>query len=214
MTELFAMPVHCIDPDDRTLRACLSPARLERLDRLHGTARAQSFAASLLLEHAVRCLFPSVPHPLESAAQPDGKPYLIGAPQVQFNLSHAGDWAVCAVGSHPVGVDIEQCRAGRRDVARRFFHPDEVQYLDTLSPAARTDAFYTLWTLKESYVKADGRGLRLLRHFCVDLSGAPRVAGDETASLFRIDFPDPDYRLSLCVRQKNAAPPPLTLLHR
>ena len=43
----------------------------------------------------------------------------------------------------------------------------------SLSPAERENAFYTLWALKESYVKADGRGLRLLRQFCVDIACQP-----------------------------------------
>ena len=38
---------------------------------------------------------------------PSGKPYLVNCPGVHFNISHSGGYAVCAVGSVPMGVDIE-----------------------------------------------------------------------------------------------------------
>ena len=40
-----------------------------------------------------------------------GKPHLLPVTQVEFNLSHAGDWAIVAVTRMvPVGVDIERIR--------------------------------------------------------------------------------------------------------
>lgn len=121
-----------------------------------------------------------MPRPLDIAANENGKPYLTAAPDVHFSLSHSAAWAVCAVSDHPVGVDIQQCRSFKPNIADRFFHPDEVQYLSSLSPAERENAFYTLWALKESYVKADGRGLRaaaaVLRRYCLSAAGNPPSA--------------------------------------
>ena len=71
-------------------------------------------------------------------------------------------------------MDIERCEPGRRDIASRFFHREEVRYLNTVLPSARDDAFYKLWTLKESFVKSTGRGLDLpLRSFWVDIHRMP-----------------------------------------
>ena len=173
MTHLFALSAAAADIMNISLRSRLSAARLTYIDSLHGTSRQQSFTASLLLDEAIRLCCPSVPRPLDIAANENGKPYLTAAPDVHFSLSHSAAWAVCAVSDHPVGVDIQQCRSFKPNIADRFFHPDEVQYLSSLSPAERENAFYTLWALKESYVKADGRGLRLLRQFCVDIARQP-----------------------------------------
>ena len=154
MTAIYAIPVSAVDPDDSAARARLSRERLEQIDRRRDTARRQGFAASLLLEYAVAQHFPWVVHPLALSIADGGKPYLVSEPGVHFSLSHSGDWAVCAVSDHPVGVDIEKCEQGRRDIASRFFHREEVRYLNTLLPSMRDKAFYQLWTLKESFVKS------------------------------------------------------------
>lgn len=218
MTAVYAIRVDAVNPDDSASRARLSRSRLEQIDRRRGAARAQGFAASLLLEHAVTQLYPSIVHPLHVSIAEGGKPYLVSEPGVHFSLSHSGDWAVCAIGDHPLGVDIEKCEPGRPDIASRFFHRDEVRYLNSLLPSMREDAFYKLWTLKESFVKATGRGMDLpLRSFCVDIRrSAPQLTCDEVPgafSLFLPDFPaDRGYRLALCVEQAGAEPPELYVL--
>lgn len=213
MTHLFALSAAAADIMSISLRSRLSAARLTYIDSLHGASRQQSFTASLLLDEAVRRCFPSVPRPLDIAANENGKPYLTAVPAVHFSLSHSAAWAVCAVSDHPVGVDIQQCRSFKPNIADRFFHPDEVRYLSSLSPAERENAFYTLWALKESYVKADGRGLRLLRQFCVDIAcQPPAITVGAPGSLFVPDFPDPAYRLGVYVQEKNEKSPTLTVL--
>lgn len=210
MTHLFALSAAAADIMNISLRSRLSAARLTYIDSLHGTSRQQSFTASLLLDEAIRLCCPSVPRPLDIAANENGKPYLTAAPDVHFSLSHSAAWAVCAVSDHPVGVDIQQCRSFKPNIADRFFHPDEVQYLSSLSPAERENAFYTLWALKESYVKADGRGLRLLRQFCVDIAcQPPATTVGAPGSLFVLDFPDPCLRLGVCVHEEHSEAPAL-----
>ena len=59
---------------------------------------------------------------------------------------------------HEVGLDIEKIEP-RRDVlklSKRYFHPDEYQYLKALSGVDRTLAFYQLWTHKEAWCKLEG----------------------------------------------------------
>ena len=218
MTAVYAIPVSAVNPDDSASRARLSRGRLEQIDRRRGTARSQGFAASLLLEYAVAQHYPSIVHPLSISIAEGGKPYLINEPNVHFSLSHSAGWAVCALSDHPVGVDIERCEPGRRDVAARFFHKDEVRYLISLLPSMRDDAFYKLWTLKESFVKSTGRGLDLpLRSFRIDIHRMPpRLECDEVSgaySLFLPEFTDRDYRLAVCIEQADALEPVLNILN-
>jgi 4'-phosphopantetheinyl transferase len=86
-----------------------------------------------------------------------GKPAVDGP--WQFNLSHSGMWALCAVARGlPVGVDIEAHRemADAEDLAGRFFTPDEAQLVR--AGDRRERRFFTVWTRKEAFVKANGTG--------------------------------------------------------
>lgn len=89
-----------------------------------------------------------------------GKPVLNTdvEPRPAFSLSHAGGETVLAVaGEGDVGVDIEahsRAPAALR-IALAFYTPAERRLLDTQRVDA-ADCALTLWTLKESIVKARG----------------------------------------------------------
>lgn len=102
-----------------------------------------------------------------------GKPYLAGNSEpVYFNISHSGDYIVCAVSDREVGVDVEKIGKERLPVARRFFHPDEIRCLEAREGTERTDLFYAYWAVKESFVKYKGAGLSCpLSSFLVLMEG-------------------------------------------
>lgn len=84
---------------------------------------------------------------------PHGKPSLPPINDVQFNLSHAGDWAMVAV-THgvAVGVDIERVRPGLDMV------PLLERIGETNLPHDVRD-LYRVWTRREARVKAEGGAL-------------------------------------------------------
>lgn len=90
-----------------------------------------------------------------------GKPALLSS-EFTFNLAHSHDFGLIAVGNtQPLGVDLEKYQAkAKLDVAERFFSPDEVSYLHTLSASEQKQAFYALWAKKEAVVKAIGTGIQ------------------------------------------------------
>ncbi len=93
-----------------------------------------------------------------------GKPYFADYPQFFFNLSHSAGTGVCAVSDAPCGVDVEYVRVLRQAIVRRFFTHEEQCFLRTQPQ----EQVFRLWTRKESFVKALGRGLTLdLRRFSV-----------------------------------------------
>lgn len=95
---------------------------------------------------------------------PHGKPELAHpTPAVPVNLSHSGDLTLVCVGTaRAVGVDVQRLDPDRDmpALARRFFPPEEVSYVDT-----SVERFTALWARKEAVVKAGGgrlaQGLRL-----------------------------------------------------
>ena len=62
-----------------------------------------------------------------------GKPLVESRFSVWYNLSHSGDYIVAAFSHLEVGIDIEQKRKARMEVARRFFHPAEKQFILRIS---------------------------------------------------------------------------------
>lgn len=195
---LFAARIAPIDP------AAVLPIASERLRQLeqigHPAARLRSLTAELLLCHAVRTLRPSgipVPPVRQTAAQ--GKPYFPENPAFQFSISHSDDWAVLAVSDVPLGVDLERLGAAKPQVVRRYFHPAEQDFFFSLPEIRQTDAFYALWVLKESAVKALGTGMHLPFHrFAVSLEPL-RLDGFPCGTQLALpEFCDPAYRLGLC----------------
>lgn len=86
-----------------------------------------------------------------------GKPELPKEYGLYFNLSHSGGYAACAISDHNIGTDIQIHQGERESLAKRFFHPEELEVLNKAEDPVR--CFYDLWCLKESYIKYTGRGL-------------------------------------------------------
>jgi 4'-phosphopantetheinyl transferase len=88
-----------------------------------------------------------------------GKPVLTNR-EMQFNASHSGDLVALAFARDTaVGIDVE-CRRRLHDVvalAQRYFSDDELTIVRSSSDPA--DAFFAIWTAKESIVKASGKGI-------------------------------------------------------
>ena len=125
-----------------------------------------------------------------------GKPYLPDYPSVHFSLSHSGRWAMCAIGDRPIGCDVEKIGRGSEKLAKRFFHPEEQQALAALIPDTRPEwqrEFARIWTRKESYLKADGRGISLGME---SFSAVTGQAGIHYSEMDTID----GYAFACCIR--------------
>lgn len=99
------------------------------------------------------------PRTLGFARNAYGKPYVVGTSAIHFNVSHSCEWVVVAVAESEVGVDVQYM--GDVDLAplTRQLHSHEQVRLARLEGAAKQQCFYAIWTAKEGYVKAVGRGL-------------------------------------------------------
>ncbi len=92
-----------------------------------------------------------------------GKPFA-AACDLQFNLSHSGEYIVLATAKVPVGVDIEKAdRKKDKDLSslvRYVAMPKESEWVyEDADDGGQTERFMQLWTMKESVVKAMGDGL-------------------------------------------------------
>ncbi len=170
------------------------------------------------------CLGHSDPATLQFAHMPHGKPELAGldAGKLHFNLSHTHAMLVLAVSrKHAVGVDVEALtrKVELLALAQRYFATHEYDELRDLEDGAQRERFFTLWTLKEAWLKARGLGLQIpLDDFSFNLAGKHPVIEfgpqlDEKADewQFRLLAQD-QFRISLAVHC--ASTPPLQVLTR
>lgn len=137
----------------------------EKRSRLHRSRQDKDFNLGLMAELLVRTIVCEelglANSLLRITSDENGKPQLEGIADYHFNASHSGEWAVCITDRQTVGIDVERIKEIERDIAKRYFTEQEAAGLDKMTGSERTRAFYRLWTLKESYMKADGRGMRL-----------------------------------------------------
>jgi 4'-phosphopantetheinyl transferase len=149
-----------------TLLAGLSDEERER----HARFRFESDRDIYLVAHAlVRRMLARVtgapPESFAFVAGEHGRPE-ISAPElartVRFNLSHTHGLVACAVTrAADIGVDVEyvERKVEVMSVANHVFSPVEVAGLIALGGEAQRERFFELWTLKEAYIKAIGKGL-------------------------------------------------------
>lgn len=87
---------------------------------------------------------------------PHGKPC---HEKLHFNLSHSGEYVICAVGQRETGCDIQKIKPCREKMVRRFFSDEEQEYILSAKGQERDLRFITLWSRKESLLKRTGAGL-------------------------------------------------------
>ena len=129
-----------------------------------------------------------------------GKPYVKGVPMVQFNVSHSGEWVVCAIGDNEVGVDVEQIKPIETKIAQQFFTQREYNTITFTQEDERLKAFYLFWTMKESYIKYIGKGLSIqLDSFDVvkTKDGFSVIGAEREVAIWQGEVLD-GYMLSLC----------------
>lgn len=138
-----------------------------------GKGRRESLAGRELLRQGLDQLYHiSLPKGEEGFALLDemlcraknGKPRLQKYPEIHFNISHSGEYVVCAMGGMPVGIDI-QVRSPIRN-ARLLKRTMNTGQQEAVKNAEDSEMkFAELWAQKEAYLKWTGEGIT------VDLSG-------------------------------------------
>ncbi len=145
----------------------------------------------------------------------DGKPYLLAETKLHFNLSHAGEIALCAVSPGEIGCDVERQTGLNMRIAERFFAGEEYrQLVQQESDKEMQELFFRLWTLKESFIKTSGLGLKIpLDSFCIsfgrDGRPLPLLYEGRTYSFQEFTI-HPDYKCSVC-REEGCESQPVLL---
>lgn len=201
---------------------------------------ARAFSRSVLSRYlqpssgAAHGMEPSLIHPgaLVFERNAHGKPELVvpvaAAVRLRFNLTHTpGLVGVAVTAGAAVGLDAESTARRTRGeplrLARRRFAAPEVAALEAAGdPAARAALFLRLWTLKEAYVKAVGRGIAAppgLRGFAfrlreaegaLDFESFTDAGGGPPGWHFALIDPGDGHLAALCCEAPGGAAPRIT----
>lgn len=159
--------------EDETLfgeKLCLlSPYRQQKIALLkHEKDRSRSLGAGIALDHALQT-YGLRERSVEYEFGEWGKPFLKYHPGIHFSLSHSGEYAVCSIGDKVMGNDIEFIKPGRLKVADRFFAKEELEWMYAVQDEEEiTERMFRIWTMKEGFMKATGKGISLpLQDFAV-----------------------------------------------
>ena len=162
--------VRHLNPDDvhqpdliAQLRSWLDESEIARLQRFVKEEDRHRF----LVSHALkRCILAKHldcdPKELTFGTTGRNKPVILKpqrAHPLHFNLSHTRGLTVVAVSREPIGVDTESLarKAPSTELATRYFTTAEQADI-ALAPETN-QRFFTYWTLKEAYLKAEGWGI-------------------------------------------------------
>lgn len=168
-----------VSPDSvARFSALLSSGELVRADRFIFDRDRQHFTVARATLRLLLGRYLQIPaDSLRIEEGPQGKPFLadgLHPSELKFNLSHSHGLAVFAVArQREIGIDVEKIRDdfASREIAQRYFSPQEIAELDALPLPLHALGFFQCWTRKEAYVKARGDGLQTpLDSFSVTLT--------------------------------------------
>jgi 4'-phosphopantetheinyl transferase len=184
-----------------------SPCRFDQAGRYRRQEdRLRCLAAGWLLNHSVTAVTGT-----GAVEEKDvhGRPMLRNLPHVYVSLSHAGTWIVCALHGAAVGIDVETEAMVDEGMAKLFMSESELHHYRALPELEEQKRFfYSVWTMKEAYLKALGTGFaRSPQRISIDIGQDTMLVEDtfvtvcgsaQTWHCYTDMLSGEDARLSLC----------------
>lgn len=138
-------------------KAFLSAEELKRLERISFTKAKINFALGrFLIRSSLSKILNCKPSEVILKKTPSGRLELESA-VLSFNLSHSNDIVILAVSENKIGIDIELVKPRNfLAVAEYLFNEKEIAILKK-SDTFLARNFYSYWTLKEAFVKCNGK---------------------------------------------------------
>ncbi len=204
MMDIYIADVSCFN-NEKLYNEKINELPVRRRNKIISSPNRNSFlsvGAGLIFNHALK-KYGIDGKTAEIDVNSSGKPYL-KKHDIYFNISHSGKYVLCAAGASELGADIQ--KTGRYDikVVDRFFHKNERLYIASLPNDRQAAAFFRMWALKESCVKAQGKSIAgTFAFFSIKISGETAAAYSDGELLpYRfIEYKTGEYFISVCTTE-------------
>lgn len=166
-TDIHVFTTYVEDISDHELLQSLNQAEQARARRFVNPEHGHRFSLIRgLLRHWLGYYLDLAPASVVFQYNDFGQPWV--KPQnpnrlIHFNISHSHNMAAFSFARVRVGIDIEFMKTMKNlnAMTRHICHPDELLEFESLAPKQANEAFFRLWTRKESFIKANGQGLSM-----------------------------------------------------
>lgn len=152
-------------PVSRLSNAILKTAAELRPERRRQYLTGRALLAELLFQTVGIAELP------EMVTGDNGRPSFVRHELPDFNISHSDDYIMVALANRcRIGLDVELMRPRKRliELAEYSFSAGEYQWLRQLAEERREQAFWRLWTIRESILKLAGKGVWQMKEITVD----------------------------------------------
>lgn len=207
MAITFLLETEKLNDDDAFNRyySCMSIYRKEKIDRLRQRKdKNLSLAVGIIIDHYLQSIG-LCEQKMNYGATEGGKPFFTEYRHIYFNASHSDNVAVCSFSDSEIGCDIQHIEKARENVAKRFFTPQEYNYIfDSNEKEKNTtdERFARIWAIKEAYLKLLGTGLSCgLASFDVCIEKACARIKDD---IYIKEYCFRDYRIAICSGYKTS----------
>jgi len=155
--DIWEFPLHTLNKQHEPL---LNDKERERATRFHFDRHQRRFTIARSTLRLILARYTQQnPQDIEFTYNKYGKPRVANV-EIEFNLSHSGEWAILAIGTLPLGVDLEFFSARPyHGIANSLFSEQEQSALSRLPKKIMPLAFFNIWVQKEAFIKACGMGL-------------------------------------------------------
>lgn len=155
-----------LTPSQKLLDACiaaLSEIELKRMDFFEFANVKQNYVVSQGMMRILTGLYlKKDPHEVVLGRHSKGKPFSLDDQSLYFNNSNSGNYCIYGYSRcGELGIDLEQERSlnDLEELIEKNLTDLEVNHLNRTEDRLKT--FYRYWTIKESYLKAIGEGMRI-----------------------------------------------------
>lgn len=188
----------------------VSKKRADKIDKyIFIKDKALSLGAELLLIHALKNRgIDFLNYEVQYGTKQ--KPYIKGENVPYYNLSHSEDCAICGTSDYEIGVDVEKRDNYQLNIANECYVKRELEYLKKMNDMkSRRDAFFNLWSAKESFIKAVGTGFDLdPKQFSINIDSDLSVSHNLGDINYNCRFYDAKqhYSMACCYPSQDEAP--------